>query len=152
MLGINHTQEAVPVLSASLEISNYVLNQKNKGLFDVGIIFGGKIKPFKSKKMITLKTNFKLVIGGVNGYKLTISASQFKVKKILNKQIYTYLGKDVKVILLASGEFEILINKTNLQNVTADKAGYLRIEVDSISADAIIGLKCNKNVCTKSGK
>ena len=150
-ININHTEESVPIVNASLHISNYLLNIKNKGRSDVGILFGGKIEPFVSSQ-IKLTQNFKLTIGGVNGYKLSIPASKFKIKNILKTKIYTYLNKEVKIVLLNSGVFEILIDKSNLQNVIADKAGYLRIDIDSISADAIIGLKCNKNFCTSIRK
>lgn len=50
------------------------------------------------------------------------------------------------------GHFEIAIDNSNLQNIATDKVGYLRIDVDSLSGDGLVGLRCNKNNCTKSGK
>ena len=132
--------------NASIQIFNYILNLKGRGLFDVGIIFGGKIKPFSSS-LISLNEIFSLSIGGAGGYKITVPASKFKVTKILKKKIYTYIARDIKIVLLNSGEFEILIDKSNLQGITQQKVGDILIDVDTIAANATIELKCIKNIC-----
>lgn len=148
---VQKTDEVVPEINGTLSISNFVLNKKDKGLFNVGIVFGGRVKPIQNKK-ITMTDKFVFTIGGVSGYKFEVPFSNFKVTKLLGKKIRTYLTKEVKIVLLESGDFEVLINKSNLQSVNAEKAGIIRIDIDSTSANAKITLKCNKNICVKAGK
>jgi hypothetical protein len=148
---IAHSQDIVPDITGELNIKHFQIKKGDEGLSRGQLKLEGKIKSFSSRN-IFLQNNFQILIGGVNGFKYQLPALQFRVsdrKKIIK---YVYESKGVKIEIEQSGEFEIEIGNVDLRSLNFDNARYIRMDIDSVSADANINLHCNKNICQKAGK
>lgn len=145
---VTHIHEPVPETNAKMNLLSYAWTKRSEDNSDVFVFLKGQIQNLSGSPLV-LSNKFKLVIGGVNGYKLEIPASQFRATNYSLGKIYTYMLNGVKILVSSAGDIEVIINQVNLQNVSPDKAGQIRIDIDSSSADTLIEMNCNSNFCTK---
>lgn len=144
---IIHSADSIPEVTAILKLEEYEIKKKPKNNYSQSRIkIEGRITNLDKSKLV-LENQFKLLIGGVSGYSLSIPASEFKHRKYKSGFTALYKSRSIEVEISSSGEFEINLEKADLSSLTKDQFNYVGVQVDDKFADVNQSLQCRKNAC-----
>ncbi|NJM09654.1 MAG: hypothetical protein HC883_01770 [Bdellovibrionaceae bacterium] len=152
-INLNHSTESIRPSNAGLTIEDYSIMRSGKRNSSLSrIILAGKIKP-QGGAGLSLTSQFKISLGGLMGYSLTVPGSAFKSRqeKIGKSKITTYVHRDqgTEIMLHSTGEVKVIIPHADLSSLDPDSQfGEIEIEADSITADEKVNVECFRGLCT----
>jgi hypothetical protein len=143
-----HSTDPAPEDNATLKVDKYMIEKSSgPGFKKSEIRLKGKVSP-NIAGAVELKSSFTFEVGQPSGYRLSIPASEFKIKKELKSPSqYVYDKQGVKIKLSSLGEFEIEVDRADLSSVSPDQMGNLKVIIDSLSANLFVELECHKDTC-----